>query len=75
MSTPTPPPGEHVWSFSVRLGDAERRVCLRCGKRDTPYTMNRRCKLPRVSQPRRKHSRDGSVRCDLCSPLRCSKAP
>lgn len=29
-------------------------------------------KRPRV---RRKHSRDGQLRCDLCAPLRCSKAP
>lgn len=25
--------------------------------------------------PRRRHSRDSSVRCDICSPLRCEKAP
>ena len=25
--------------------------------------------------PRRKHSRSGVVRCDLCAPLRCAKAP
>lgn len=24
---------------------------------------------------RKKHSRDGVLRCDICSPLRCSKAP
>ena len=28
-------------------------------------------RLPRL---RRNHSRDGRVRCDICSPLRCSKA-
>jgi hypothetical protein len=27
------------------------------------------------SKPRRKHSRDGSVRCPICAPLRCSRAP
>jgi hypothetical protein len=34
-------------------------------------------KSPRkaVRRPRRKHSRDGQLRCDLCAPLRCRKAP
>ena len=31
-------------------------------------------KLIKEKQPRRRHSRDGSIRCDLCSPLRCSHA-
>ena len=29
----------------------------------------------RVKHLRRKHSRDGVLRCDICAPLRCSKAP
>lgn len=24
---------------------------------------------------RRRHSRDGALRCEICAPLRCSKAP
>lgn len=32
-------------------------------------------KLAKVKSPRRRHSRDGSLRCDLCSPFRCRYAP
>ena len=28
-----------------------------------------------VTRPHRKHSKEGSIHCDLCAPLRCCKAP
>jgi len=48
-------------------------ACRCCGgarewKRDAPRPTTK------LSKPRRKHSREGRVRCDICSPLRCSKA-
>src|SRR5579885_1784161 len=29
----------------------------------------------RGPRPRRKHSRDGQLRCEICAPLRCRRAP
>jgi len=59
-TTPKPPPEPLVHYFTPReLVVLERRV----------QAARRRARAPR------RHSRDGSVRCPLCAPLRCSKAP
>lgn len=49
--------------------DASEVTCGLC-LRGIPKSIN-----PRPADVRRKHSRSGQVRCDICAPLRCSKAP
>jgi len=52
---------------SARCQDPECRSLLAWVK------IKRRAKA--TGTPRQRHSRDGQLRCDLCAPLRCSKAP
>ena len=53
---------------------ARTRAHKKAVRRIVGSTMTKLTKLP-SKKTRRKHSRFGSVRCDICAPLRCSKAP
>jgi hypothetical protein len=55
------------WEVETRLRDY-----LNTGERAKAFV---RAALRKVRPLPRKHSRDGRVRCPICSPCRCSKAP
>jgi uncharacterized protein (TIGR02996 family) len=63
--------------FRVTFADAKGRIFSRATMvlAETWDPNTAASPRPRVPATRRKHSRCGTVRCDLCSPLRCEKAP
>lgn len=65
------------WTRYLReaLAGKVQAECGPCNRKHGGSIRYKRVDRTRQGRPRRKHSRESNIYCDICSPLRCSKAP